>query len=416
MSRSDWFDRLRKVGLLRRSPSDLILFLVLFGAALLSLPLTVNAQRRVEGRLEIGDPNVMRGLDGFEIKAFGYLDATRRGTSQVKETVSDEQGEFTIEVMNQGSIVSAFSPDGRVVGWTWGDPEQADLRIALVRSAVFSGQILERESGRPVTGLRVRTVTPVGSEGLLRTSLGMSVTTDVEGRFTLSGILPGIPYWIQISRQIVDEESPTEAGFQNWIPVQVDQAQEWVLPTTWVRVSEQLEISLNTAAAGGDLPPPASDDDLQQSLDTALASVKESRNRVLVYCRGKDGTRAQRLDAVIVGLQNLLGDRLKVVMMDAHQKGASSLPHPFSQQKVDQAWVALIDSRAKILETIDGRFANPHDLFTEFWSQDWLRSPPKANQFLEMIGSSVPDVTLEEALQVVRLLGYTSLPALAEFQ
>jgi hypothetical protein len=417
MSGSDRFDRSRKVGLFRPSPSHRIVCLVWLGAALVSLPLNADAQQRVEGRLEIGDPNVMRGLEGFEIKAFGYLDASRRGTSQVKEAVSDEQGEFKIEVMNQGSIVSAFSPDGRVVGWTWVDPQQADFRLDLVRSAVFSGQVLERETGRPVTGLRVRTVTPVGRDGLLRTSLGTSVTTDVEGRFTLSGILPGIPYWIQIGRQVLDKESPTDAGFQNWFPLQVNQAQEWVLPPMWVRVSEQLEVSLTTVAeAGGDWVLPASEAEFKELLENALASVMESKNRVLVYCRGKNQTRAARLDALIVGLRTLLGERLNVVILDSSQQGAETLPLSFSQQKVEQTWVAMLDSRAKILETVDGRFADPHELFTEFWSQDWLSSPPKANQFLEMIGHSVPDLTLEEALQVVRLLGYASLPALANFQ
>jgi hypothetical protein len=410
-------DRLRKVVLARRIPMRLILRKFLIGTMLLCLTGISNAQKRIEGQLQIGDPNVMRDLDGFQIKAFGYLDASHRGTSQVKETLSGDRGQFSIEVMEQGSIVAAFAPDGSVVGWISAGPEQASLQIDVVRSSIISGQIMDSDQKSPVAGLRVRMVTPVGDGGLLRTSLGRSVTTDAEGRFTLNGILPGIPYWIQIGRQILDEESPAGADFENWLPFQVDQAEDWLLPTTWVRLNEQLDVKLASDSGASDTPEhPKSVPSAEAALEKMLTGGESSENRLMVYCRGGDRSSSQSLNTVLAGLQMLLGERFGLVILDPDQGVTQELVRKIRGSRLDQTWLAVLDSRGQVVSRFDTDFQVPPELFPKLQSRYWRSNPPKANQFLEAVGELVADLTLEEALQVVRLLGYTSLPGLAKFQ
>ena len=410
-------DRFRKEVLTRRIPFQFLLRIILAGTALLCHAEILNAQKRMEGQLKIGDPNVMRELDGFQIKAFGYLDASHRGTSQVKETVSGDRGQFKIDVMDQGSIVAAFASDGSVVGWTWGSTDQTSVQLDVVRSSVISGQILERDRGTPVAGIRVRIATPVGDGSLLRTSLGRSVTSDSEGRFSLNGILPGIPYWIQVSRQILDERSPSGVGFENWIPFQIDHGQDWLLPTTWVRLNEQSEVRLAPEpATPNELGHPKSVQDAEARLEKILAGEEPSQDRVLLYSRGRDASSSESMDSVMAGLQKLLGDRFSLIILDPDRPPTPGLTRKLPRLDPEQTWVAVLNKQGQRVASFQADFQGPPDLFPKLPARYWLSSPIKANQLLETIGEAVSDLTLEEALQVVRLMGYASLPALAKFQ
>lgn len=375
-----------------------------------------GAQQRISGQLQIADPNIMRGLEGFSIKAFGFADPTRGRTSQVKEAVSDAEGNFRIEVTPHGVMVAAFSTDDSVLGWSWVKPDQNSVAIPLVQSATLKGQFVDGTSGRPVAALQIRTVTPVEKGRLLRTSFGTQVETDSGGRFTLRGFLPGVPYWVQVGDRVAVDDGSISPRFTNWIPVVFEGSETWTLSTQEVDLNDRQEVVLRKAisdAPNVDFQNHGSNAKLQ--FERGLSRAKEQASPVLLYFRGIDTGTVRQVDPVIEKVKSLFESRLVLVVLDQEQEGCQELLRDLRKTDARSTWVAVLDSEGAVKASMDATQIETPAMFEPVKGPSVLKSPPNANRFLHLLQRAIADMSLEEARAVVKYLGYPHLPGLNDF-
>ena len=387
---------------------------VVLGCSMLSD--VAAAQQRLSGQLQIADPNIMRGLEGFSIKAFGFADPTHERTSQVKEAVSDAEGNFRIEVTPHGVMVAAFSPDHSVLGWSWVKPDQNRVSIPLVRSATLQGQFVDGASGRPIVALQIRTVTPVEKGRLYRTSFGVQAETDSSGRFTLRGFLPGVPYWVQVGDRIAMDDRAISPRFTNWIPVIFEGSETWSLSKREVDVNDGQEVGLRTAVSS-----PSNVNFLdfgsnaKLQFERTLSRARERKTPVLLYFRGTDTGMVKELDPVIEKVTSLFGSRLGLLVLDQAQEGSQELIRDLRKVDARSTWFAVLNSKGVVTASIDAAQIRTPAMFEPNQGSSFLKSPPTANGFLYLLKKSIPDLSLEEARTVVKSLGYLHLPGLNDF-
>ncbi|AKT42697.1 carboxypeptidase regulatory-like domain-containing protein [Chondromyces crocatus] len=111
-------------------------------------------------------------------------DAFGTGTSSIAATRSDAQGAFVAWV-DPGPYMVKASVDGYADAWNHTEAPGPPVEIVMMPAATIAGQVIDAESGAPLTDALVDAGAEMGIAAVER------VSTDQEGRFRLSRLSPG---------------------------------------------------------------------------------------------------------------------------------------------------------------------------------------------------------------------------------
>ncbi len=156
----------------------------------------------LEGRLQAGDPSLVKG---WQVRAFTYAGdrwAPDPQTTGFAEGTTDAEGRFAFPAIAPGSLDLVFDPPRELpvlpevpdsLAVTAGRPNS--VVIPLRRTITITGLLREHRSGKPVPGVQIE-LSP------LRGGKGRSTRTDAQGRYTLTS-LPGqwrvSPLWLPMT-------------------------------------------------------------------------------------------------------------------------------------------------------------------------------------------------------------------------
>ncbi len=150
----------------------------------------------IEGGLLAGR---VLGEDGTPVPAFSVVVSRPRGVAEnviLSETVIDGEGRFELGGLEPGEVLVRATAPGLApsapVRARVAEPgeEPVETTIRLSRGATVHGQVVQRDSGKPLPLARVTVEGGVG-EGASAVPLIATTVTDEQGAFTLSGVAPG---------------------------------------------------------------------------------------------------------------------------------------------------------------------------------------------------------------------------------
>lgn len=163
-------------------------------------------------------------------------------------TKTDEQGKFQIERSLDPLIIHARNESNTLAGIVKSDSEETETKVVIGPIARATGRLLDLE-GKPVKereltyGIRVYTGEPLRSPFM--DSFGGKVTTDADGNFALSGLIPGKSYQLNVkidehSSRTVTQVTAKEANSLSLGDLSVDPkpTQPYVPPTPAQRTAE----------------------------------------------------------------------------------------------------------------------------------------------------------------------------------
>ncbi len=129
------------------------------------------------------------------------------------EATTNDNGWFRVERWLGKLNLYAFSKDGKRAGSATIGPDDAEVTIALQPAGGAKGQVIDQSNGRPVANRAVSYAVFYWfdkPEGVGTTCLGDGVTTDAEGRFAITNLVPGIEY--QMDMELSQETKPDDRG------------------------------------------------------------------------------------------------------------------------------------------------------------------------------------------------------------
>ena len=95
-----------------------------------------------------------------------------------------------------GDAYTVLSPDGSLVATMIPpDKEEKEIRVVLKKAGRLTG-VVRKPDGTPLAGAKVQLIRITGN---MSTQFGEAVTTDDEGAYTVSGLIPGGEYGVQAS-------------------------------------------------------------------------------------------------------------------------------------------------------------------------------------------------------------------------
>lgn len=119
------------------------------------------------------------------------------------EAVSEKAGRFEAVRGRSDMVVHARSKDGKLAGMTNIKATDKKLTITIGPTGTATGQLVDKTTGKPIDDITVRFGRRVTyTDGTFSLWFGGRTKSDAEGRFKLSGIVPGIEYelWVATTR------------------------------------------------------------------------------------------------------------------------------------------------------------------------------------------------------------------------
>ncbi len=168
------------------------------------------------------------------------------------ETKCDDQGRFQIERSLDPLVIHARSPDGSLAGMIRSAAEEQEVRIPVGPVGAASG-ILKDKAGNVLAGKKltygVRIYMGEPGHSSFSENFGGQVTTDDEGRFTLTGLILGEEYelnieidqhsWRRVTQITAKDASPIDLGEVTADPEPI---QPYVPPTPAERTAKAFAV------------------------------------------------------------------------------------------------------------------------------------------------------------------------------
>jgi protocatechuate 3,4-dioxygenase beta subunit/thiol-disulfide isomerase/thioredoxin len=183
-----------------------------------------------------------------------------QATRWFHEQRTDAQGRLRTERSLDPLVLHARTADGKLAGVARIDAEAAEARIVIGPVSTATGRLMDTE-GKALAqrelayGIRIYYGEP-GISAFSR-NFGGNITTDAQGRFRLSGLVPGETYDVDLKlderrSKAVIEVSPTGTGMMELADVRVDlsEPRPYVPPTPRQRAADAFAASKKTSPRG----------------------------------------------------------------------------------------------------------------------------------------------------------------------
>ena len=113
---------------------------------------------------------------------------------------TDEDGVFTVRREAQLTCIFSANADRSKVGLTLTGPDETETLVVLTPPATVTGRLVHADDGTPFADEPVRGGLTIKDDdsGLSMNVFGPRVSTNADGRFTATGLVPGWEYWLHL--------------------------------------------------------------------------------------------------------------------------------------------------------------------------------------------------------------------------